>query len=62
MLLSYLSTFVSFFAETAENEETAEKIETAFQAVDDDDTEKFGMCEYNSKNYTLLFICNRYYS
>ena len=37
---------MSFFAETAENEETAEKIDTAFQTVDDDDTETSGMCEY----------------
>ena len=31
---------MSFFVETAEN------IETAFQTVDDDDTETSGMCEY----------------
>ena len=31
---------MSFFTETAEN------IETEFQTVDDDDTEKSGMCEY----------------
>ena len=34
---------MSFFAET---EETAENIETAFQTVDDDDTEQSGMCKY----------------